>query len=217
MTRWMWREAQARKARFEKAVDAHAGFVAGDGDILHGGWLSSARRALHCDGERRCRKALLFAVVLRRPWNLLDGCAALATLSWRAPLAALPRLRGSKARGARGRGSPGRGPARNRACPISNFLVPSRQQPTWWLASLAPQDDGNHADAAARPTACRRPAGEDRASRASCRRPQQARRISSRHRRPSSTVEDVLATDRQRKSAAARKRIPTRLPSSVPP
>src|SRR5580704_15919732 len=58
---------------------------------------------------------------------------------------------------------PGRGPARNRACPISNFLVPSRQQPTWWLASLAPQDDGNYAAAAARPTACRRPAVEDRA------------------------------------------------------
>jgi len=31
-------EAQARKARLEKTVDAHAGFVASDRGVLDSGW-----------------------------------------------------------------------------------------------------------------------------------------------------------------------------------
>ena len=48
-------EAQARKALLEKTVDAHAGFIGGDGDVLH------ARRHLNQHGN------LCFAI---------PGCAA---------------------------------------------------------------------------------------------------------------------------------------------
>src|SRR5579863_6570152 len=49
-------------------------------------------------------------------------------------------------------------PAQNRFCPISVFWTASRPWPTCWLASLAPQGEGEQNCAAALRPVCRRPA-----------------------------------------------------------
>ena len=58
-------EAQARKLRFEEAIDAHAGFVGGDRDVLHGGWFSFLRQVIARSGEVGRRRPPAFPVILR--------------------------------------------------------------------------------------------------------------------------------------------------------
>ena len=64
-------EAQSRKPRFQKAVDAHAGFVWGDGGVLHA-------------GRHRSRRIFPFPVILR--------CALTARLEGCGPSAARNRI-----------------------------------------------------------------------------------------------------------------------------
>jgi hypothetical protein len=72
-------EAQARKARFQKTIHTHAGLVAGDGDVLHGGrhrTLSSRGGARRWGGVRGGARdhPLVFTVILRcAPRARLEG------------------------------------------------------------------------------------------------------------------------------------------------